>query len=74
MCWNAIFDLYERDAQDFDRDRGRTLQAKAWLDRFLSHVRRPASFSTSGAAWPSLSRGTCLTPASTSWGLILRRP
>jgi SAM-dependent methyltransferase len=34
----AIIDLYERHARDFDRDRGRGLQEKAWLDRFLGHV------------------------------------
>src|ERR1700752_898681 len=39
MCWDAIVDLYERPARDFDRARGRTLQEKAWLDRFLGHVR-----------------------------------
>ncbi len=39
MCSEAIVDLYERHAQDFDRDRSRSLQEKAWLDRFLDHVR-----------------------------------
>ena len=39
MCWDAIIDLYERHARDFDRERSRKLQEKAWLDRFLSHVR-----------------------------------
>jgi hypothetical protein len=39
MCWNAIGDLYERHARDFDRDRSRALHEKAWLDRFLMHVR-----------------------------------
>jgi SAM-dependent methyltransferase len=39
MCSDAIVDLYERHAQDFARDRSRLLQEKAWLDRFLSHVR-----------------------------------
>ena len=38
MQWDAIVDLYERHAADFDRDRGRMLQEKAWLDRFLAHV------------------------------------
>ena len=41
MCWDAIVDLYERRAHDFDRDRGRSLQERAWLDRFLERV--PAS-------------------------------
>jgi trans-aconitate methyltransferase len=41
MCHEAIIGLYERHAWDFDRDRGRALQEKAWLDRFLSHVRQP---------------------------------
>ena len=39
MCWDAIVDLYEHHAQDYDRDRSRTLHEKAWLDRFLNHVR-----------------------------------
>ena len=39
MCRDAIIDLYERHARNFDRDRGRSLQEKAWLDRFLRHVR-----------------------------------
>ena len=39
MGWDDIVDLYERHAQDFDRDRSRSLQEKSWLDRFLSHVR-----------------------------------
>ncbi|MFL5493630.1 MAG: class I SAM-dependent DNA methyltransferase [Gemmatimonadales bacterium] len=34
----SIVDLYERHARSFDRDRNRSLQEKAWLDRFLSHV------------------------------------
>jgi SAM-dependent methyltransferase len=39
MCWDAIVDLYERHAADFDRDRGQALQEKAWLDNFLARVR-----------------------------------
>ncbi|MGH8596959.1 MAG: class I SAM-dependent DNA methyltransferase [Gammaproteobacteria bacterium] len=35
----AIIDLYEQHARDFDRDRSRSLQEQAWLDRFLGHVR-----------------------------------
>ena len=35
----AITSLYERHARDFDRDRSRSLQERAWLDRFLGHVR-----------------------------------
>ncbi len=31
-----IIDLYERRARDYDRDRGRSLQEKRWLDRFLT--------------------------------------
>jgi predicted TPR repeat methyltransferase len=33
-----VIDLYERHAREFDRDRGRALQEKAWLDRFLELV------------------------------------
>lgn len=36
---DAIVDLYERHSEAYDRDRGRSLQERAWLDRFLSHVR-----------------------------------
>lgn len=35
----AIVDLYERHALEFDRDRNRSLPEKAWLDRFLGLVR-----------------------------------
>jgi SAM-dependent methyltransferase len=39
MCSDDIIGLYERHAHDFDRDRGRKLWEKAWLDEFLGHVR-----------------------------------
>jgi SAM-dependent methyltransferase len=35
----SIVDLYERYAHHFDRDRNRSLQEQAWLDRFLGCVR-----------------------------------
>jgi ubiquinone/menaquinone biosynthesis C-methylase UbiE len=35
MHHEHIVDLYERHARDFDRDRNRSLQEKAWLDRFI---------------------------------------
>lgn len=35
---NAVVDLYERHAPDYDRDRSRSLQERVWLDRFLAHV------------------------------------
>ena len=38
MSHDTIIDLYERHAADYDRDRGRTLLERAWLDKFLSHV------------------------------------
>lgn len=38
MSHEAIIDLYERHAADFDRDRSRSLFEKAWLDRFLAYV------------------------------------
>jgi trans-aconitate methyltransferase len=34
----TIVDLYERHALSFDRERNRSLQEKAWLDRFLGQV------------------------------------
>jgi len=39
MSHERIIDLYDRHAADFDKERSRTLQEKAWLDRFLAHVR-----------------------------------
>ena len=33
-----IIDVYERHAHEYDRDRGRWLQEKSWLDRFLARV------------------------------------
>ncbi len=36
---DSIIELYERNAAAYDRDRGRGLQERAWLDRFLDHVR-----------------------------------
>jgi SAM-dependent methyltransferase len=35
----SIVGLYQRYAGSFDRDRSRSLEERAWLDRFLSHVR-----------------------------------
>ncbi|WNM59846.1 class I SAM-dependent DNA methyltransferase [Candidatus Nitrospira allomarina] len=39
MCKDAVIDLYERHAPIYDRDRGRSLQERMWLDRFLVKVR-----------------------------------
>ena len=36
---DAVVALYERHAQAYDRDRGRSLQERSWLDRFLGHLR-----------------------------------
>lgn len=33
-----IVGLYERHARAYDRDRGKTLVERPWLDRFLAHV------------------------------------
>lgn len=38
MRRDAVIDLYERHAQDYDRDRGRSLEERPWLDRFLAFV------------------------------------
>lgn len=38
VCKDTVVDLYERHAGAYDRDRGRSLQERAWLDRFLSHL------------------------------------
>lgn len=35
---DSVRGLYERHAEAYDRDRGRSLQERGWLDRFLSHV------------------------------------
>lgn len=39
VCSDHVIDLYDRHADDYDRDRSRSLQERAWLDEFLSHVR-----------------------------------
>jgi len=38
MTKDSVGDLYERHAVEYDRDRSRSLQERAWLDRFLLHV------------------------------------
>jgi SAM-dependent methyltransferase len=38
VCKDVVVDLYERHAQVYDLDRGRSLQERAWLDRFLAYV------------------------------------
>lgn len=48
MSSETIIELYERHARDFDRDRGRLLREKGWLDRFLSHVPRSGSVLDAG--------------------------
>jgi trans-aconitate methyltransferase len=39
MSKDTVGDLYERHALEYDRDRSRSLQERAWLDQFLLHVR-----------------------------------
>jgi cyclopropane fatty-acyl-phospholipid synthase-like methyltransferase len=39
MDSETVVGLYERHARDFDRERSRSLQERAWLDHFLGHVR-----------------------------------
>lgn len=39
MCKDSVVEIYERHADAYDRERGRSLQERPWLDRFLSHVR-----------------------------------
>jgi SAM-dependent methyltransferase len=39
MCDDAIIDLYQRHARDYDRDRSRALQERTWLERFRGYVR-----------------------------------
>ena len=43
MLNERMIDLYERHARDFDRDRGRSLQEKTWLDRFIGLLEQPAT-------------------------------
>ena len=38
-----IISLYQRHADDWDRERGRSLFEKDWLDRFLALLPRAAS-------------------------------
>ena len=40
---DRIIGLYQRHAHDFDRERGRNLFEKPWLDRFLALLRLGAS-------------------------------
>lgn len=35
---DAVIGLYERNAAAYDVDRGRSLQERAWLDRFLAFI------------------------------------
>ena len=39
MDSGTVVELYERHARDFDRQRNRSLQERAWLDLFLGRVR-----------------------------------
>lgn len=39
MSGKSIVSLYERHARQFDRERSRRLDEKAWLDEFLGRVR-----------------------------------
>lgn len=39
MSKDDVIDLYDRHAAAYDRDRSRSLQERAWLNRFLLHVR-----------------------------------
>jgi ubiquinone/menaquinone biosynthesis C-methylase UbiE len=38
MSDTSIIQLYERHAADYDQDRSRFLQEKAWLDQFLGYI------------------------------------
>lgn len=38
MCSDKVIDLYERHAEAYDHDRGRSLQERGWLDAFLTRV------------------------------------
>jgi SAM-dependent methyltransferase len=38
VCHEAVIDLYERHAHDYDQDRSRRLQEREWLDKFLAFV------------------------------------
>lgn len=40
MTDREIIELYERYAHEYDADRGRSLQERRWLDRFLGYVPR----------------------------------
>jgi SAM-dependent methyltransferase len=73
---DQIIGLYERHAFDWDRDRGRDLFEKPWLDRFLALV--PAGGSIldigCGSAQPIagylIGKGYDVTGVDTSPGLI----
>ncbi len=38
MCKDAVIDLYERHALEYEQDRDRSLEERGWLNRFLAHV------------------------------------
>jgi cyclopropane fatty-acyl-phospholipid synthase-like methyltransferase len=38
VCSESIIDLYQRHAREFDRERGRDLLEREWLDQFLGHI------------------------------------
>lgn len=38
MCEDQVIELYDRHAREYDLDRGRSIQEREWLDRFLGHV------------------------------------
>ena len=39
VCKDTVVDLYQRHVREYDRERSRCLHERAWLDRFLIHVR-----------------------------------
>ena len=71
-----IIGLYQRHANDWDRERGRCLFEKPWLDRFLALLPQSASVLDigCGAAEPIarylIERGCHLTGIDSSSALI----
>ncbi len=73
---SSIIDLYERHAEEFDRDRGRSLFEESWLDRFLQLLPRGASVLDIGCGMGEpiagylLSRGIVITGVDSSPSMI----
>ena len=78
VCRNFVIDLCERHAHVYDRDRGRSLRERAWLDRFVDHVRSGGTVLDVGCGTGEpiarylVSRGFCVVGVDASASMIER--